>query len=216
MAGKNATGNNSHNSSRSYRAQNRSKPATTDDKLEKILEKLKTPDEIKESLQNLEREVKKLKQDKAQQATKISQLEDVENLSYQLNANNLIVHGLKVNEGVQPETAINALLGRLNPTKAIPVANVKLLGKSATFMKFKTLEGKMFVLRSSGKLRQQISITEDLPPNMKANRNILVKKRRELLNAGAKSVKVIKNSLFVDDESWYDLNLSDKSINPRR
>lgn len=147
-----------------------------------------------------------------QQHSKIATLENLtEDLYAQINSNNLIFSGIKANGPEDARKQISKIFYDLrgpNPN----IADIHRLGNnnSKLMVKFSSMKDKKFLFTNAAKLRNYgIRIENDLSPSQREIKNILLRRRRELLDNGvATTVKVNAKSLLVDGRDLFDYDKS--------
>ena len=204
-----------------------------DSKLDKVLGELdkmkKQLTELKNRLQVTESKVSDLEKARAITDKKIAELQNeikelkeqgapiasvtsaVEKIQREMKASNIIIKGLPE---ANDEPAITATRFLKDTLKAdMDYVKVKLArfinfkpGHVLLWIKLKDKNSKLIAYESLRNLKgTPYSIVDDLTPKQMENRNILLMKRREILdNKVGKVVKVYDESMSVDGE-WYDL-----------
>lgn len=150
------------------------------------------------------------------QNQKIQQLEDlVEDLYCDSKRNNIIIKGLNVNSKTNLYEKVSKVFQDLGSKRRPRIEKVHMLGKTKkVLVRFGGPEEKSYLYRNSKRMQKKgLGLDEDLPPKMREEHNLLLKKRREILDNGvAKSVKVFRRSLLLDEKEWYTLNPVTKDI----
>lgn len=153
------------------------------------------------------------------QATKLEDMgKTVEDLYCKLNENNVIVKGIRTkgpNHAYQEVRQLFNQLGGHEPN----IANIKPIGigNNKLIVKFANIGDSSFLFDNVVRLRQQgIGLEKDLPPQLREIRNILLRRRRELIDNGvATTVKVTKDSLLVDGVDWFHYDRKTGLMNKR-
>jgi uncharacterized coiled-coil protein SlyX len=168
----------------------------------------------KTAIQKLEEKV--LTQDKTiqqqqsqitQQNVKIDALERmVEDLFCKVNENHLVMSGVQYRDTATAHQEIGKIFKYFGAQRPPGITQIKELGNSRKLLvKFTNYGDKVFLFKSAQHLRNRgIGLEDDLPPSLLNDRNILLRRRRELIENGvARNVKVFKRELLVDENDWY-------------
>jgi hypothetical protein len=143
-----------------------------------------------------------------QQNITLDQLENQLEENYcKNNEQNIIIKGLNLTKSSSPHDEVNCLFEKL---KIQPkVISTKQLGRSRKILvRFEKSESKGLLYKQAKFLRTKgIALEDDLPPKMRSDRNVLLQHRRQLFDNGtAKSIKVLKKGLLVDEKDYYTLD----------
>jgi hypothetical protein len=150
--------------------------------------------------------------------TRIDQLEDtIDNILAKTTEDNIVFRGLQVPDTETPYSYVCNLFNYFKPQRPHSLVSAKYVSKTRNVIIVKTghPSDKVFFKNAKAMLEKGVRVSDDLPPRLQETRNALLKRRRELLNAGSKIVKVVRGSLLVDDRDWYDYDRESKSVIPR-
>lgn len=180
-------------------------------KIETQLELLEERDKINSDLIN------ELQGSSKNNDKKLRALEEtVEKMQINSRKRNIIIHGVDSTPTTAADTPFKIASRFLNSTlkvdpKQIHIAAVKKLGKTNTAPLLLTLgcESQKQHLQSLYKNLKgtNISVTNDLTPTQLEGKKLLLGRRREAIDSGAKLVKVYDDSIQIDGE-WFDLKAS--------
>jgi hypothetical protein len=140
----------------------------------------------------------------------------VEELYCQVNSNNAIVKGFTAKGPEEAKRKIRSAFYEVGAPEP-QIHSIRPIGPFKYSVKFESVEDKNNLFKNARKLGQiGFQFEDDLPPTLRVVRNILLKRRRDLIDhGGATNVKVFKQSLLVDGEDFYDYNRSTHSMEKR-
>jgi hypothetical protein len=191
--------------------------ASFDERIKKQEEKCnnntKEIESYKNQLNKLEEEVESIRvQDTVihKQEEKIEKMEFLlEDLYCKVNEPNVIVKGLQTNKSIPIQEQINKIFYNLGERQKPRINSVKFLGKTnKVLVRFDNSYSKTVLHKNAKHLHSRgIGFEDDLPPQMRKDRNLLLQKRREIIDNGTStSIKVLRRALLIDDKDYYTLD----------
>lgn len=142
----------------------------------------------------------------SQQGKKLQEMEVMfEDLYCSVNENNLIIRGLAFRNVGEARQEIVILFRHLDAIRP-PIFSIKQLGRTnKVLVKFVNSGDKFFLQKHSAYLRSRnVYLEDDLPMKLKQDKDMLLMRRRELLENGvATTVKVLRRALVVDNQDLF-------------
>lgn len=155
----------------------------------------------------------------SEQNNKIQALERiVEDLYCNTNENNIVINGIRFNNIHDARTEINGLFRHLEASRPPSISNIRRLGETKKLIiKFANYGDKSFLYKNAAYLRTQgVVFEDDLPPTLQKDKEILLRRRRELLeNGAAQTVKVLRRALLVDGRDLYHYDRATDTMGKR-